>query len=221
MILDGRVTLNGKPVTALPCFVQPATDEIRLDGTLIRQRRPRRVYFLLNKPKGVVCTQRDPEGRPRAIDLIPATPERVYCVGRLDAESTGLIILTNDGELTQRLTHPRYEVAKVYVAQTDGQPTPAALGKLQAGMWLGHKRTEGAGVKVLRRGPKQSLLEIRLTEGRNREIRRLLARLGHKVTALKRTAIGPIDSRGLKVGRFRALTAPEVTKLRRSAGLHT
>jgi len=214
MILEGRITVNARAVTELPCFVEPEGDEIRVDGRRVSRRTAEKVYFLLNKPRGVVCTQRDPEGRPRAADLIPPIGKRVYCVGRLDSESTGLIVLTNDGELTQLVTHPRYGVSKTYVVEIDGRLGAEEVAQLKRGMYVDGKRTRGAGVKVLRSSPRQSLLEIQLTEGRNREIRRLLARLGHKVRRLKRTAVGPITDRGLKIGHYRLLTGGEVAKLK-------
>jgi 23S rRNA pseudouridine2605 synthase len=175
------------------------------------------VYFLLNKPRGVVCTQKDERGRPRAVDLLRGVSRRVYCVGRLDIESTGLLVLTDDGELTELLTHPRHGVAKTYVAQIDGQLTAEDVESLRKGVYLDGKRTQGARVKVLRRSPKRSLLEIVLREGRNREVRRILARLGHEVRRLKRTSIGPLTDRGLKIGSVRHLTDAEVARLRKAA----
>lgn len=215
MVLEGRVSVNGEQVRELPCFVDLAADEVRLDGTRVRAPSSRKVYFLLNKPRGVACTQHDPQGRPRAVDLIPPIGERVYCVGRLDIESTGLILLTNDGELTQHLTHPSSGVVKRYVAEVDGRPTAEAIAALKAGTYLDGRRTRPAVVKVLRRSNKRSLLEIGLSEGRNREIRRVLARLGHRVRRLKRVAIGPVTDKGLKVGGYRRLRAAEVAALRR------
>ena len=222
MIVEGRISVNGKLITEVPCFVDLPDDEVRVDGRRIRPPatpgKIKKVYFLVNKPRGVVCTQSDPEGRPRAVDLIPAMRERVYCVGRLDVESTGLILLTNDGELTEYLTHPRNEVMKRYVVQVDGSPTAEAIDRLKGGTVLDGKRTKRTTVKVLRRSPKRSLLEIGLSEGRNREIRRVLARLGHKVRRLKRVAIGPMTDTGLKIGSFRPLRRGEVEKLRRCGG---
>ncbi len=215
MVIEGRITVNGRPVVELPCFVDLATDDVRVDGQRVRGAR-RQVYFLLNKPRGVVCTQRDPAGRPRAVDLVPDVPQRLYCVGRLDEDSTGLIILTNDGELTEYLTHPRYGVPKTYVVTVDGRAGGEEIAALRRGVWLDGRPASAAGAKVLRRGPRQSLIEIVLTEGRNREVRRLLARLGHRVRRLKRTAIGPVTDRGLKTGGFRALSGAEVARLRRS-----
>jgi 23S rRNA pseudouridine2605 synthase len=216
MILDGRITLNGRLVTELPCFVDLETDDVRVDGQRIGKRRAPNVYYLLNKPAGVVCTQRDPRGRPRAVDLVPPTRRRVYCVGRLDEDSTGLVILTDDGALTDYLTHPRYGVAKRYRVEVDGRVTGEEVERLKGGLHLDGRRTGRAGVKVLRRGPSRSLLEVRLTEGRNREVRRLLARLGHKVRKLRRVAIGPVTDKGLKIGGYRLLRASEVLGLRRS-----
>ncbi len=217
MIIEGRITVDGSLVAELPCFVTEAS-EIRLDGKPVRRPHGggRKLYFLLNKPRGVVCTQSDPQGRPRAVDLLPEMKDRVYCVGRLDAESTGVIVLTNDGELTQHLTHPSHGVEKTYVVEVEGRIDGGQIDRLKKGVWLDGKRTAPAKVKVLRRNPKRSLLEIRLSEGRNREIRRSLARLGHKVRRLKRTAIGRITHKGLKIGNFRMLKSAEVASLRRS-----
>lgn len=216
MITQGRVSVNGKTVADLPCFVDPREDRITVDGEPVARRAKRRVYYLLNKPKGVVCTASDPYGRVRAVDLVEEESRRIYCVGRLDADSTGLLLLTNDGELTQHLTHPSHEVSKTYVVTVAGQMSPEELEKLKRGVFLDGKRTQGAGVKVLRRGGDNTLLEIRLREGRNREIRRMLLRLGHKVRKLKRVAIGPITDRGLKVGKYRVLSPGEVKALRLS-----
>jgi len=218
MVLAGRVSVNNHVVTSLPCFVTEA-ETIRLDGRPVKRPRAtaRKTYFILNKPRGVVCTSSDPEGRRRAVDLVPPAAGRVYCVGRLDIDSTGMLILTNDGDLTEKLTHPRYGVPKTYVAEVDGRVESPAIEKLKGGLYLDGSRTQRSRIKVLRRGPKQTLLEITLREGRNREIRRLLARVGHKVRRLKRTAIGPITVRGLKVGNFRALTSAEVNRLRKAA----
>ncbi len=219
MVLDGRVRLNGQVLRTLPAFADPAEDVIEVDGEPVRTRPMRRVYYLLNKPKGVVCTQSDPGGRPRAVDLIPPIAQRVYCVGRLDKDSTGLLLLTNDGELTERLTHPRYGVTKTYVVQVDGAVSGEQIERLKGGMHLDGKKTKRAGVKVLKRSAARSRLEIRLSEGRNREIRRLLARVGHKVRRLQRVAIGPIRDPRLKLGAHRPLRPNEIRKLREAADL--
>jgi 23S rRNA pseudouridine2605 synthase len=189
------------------------TDEVRVDGRKVERVAEKKVYFLLNKPRGVVCTQKDPDGRPRAVDLVPDVPQRVYCVGRLDKESTGILLLTNDGELTQHLTHPSGGVMKRYVVEVDGRPGSEEIQRIKEGVYLDGQKTQRSTVKVLKGGRQQSVLEIGLSEGRNREIRRILARLGHKVRRLKRVAIGPISDRGLKIGSFRRLTPAEVEKL--------
>ncbi len=216
MLVQGRVTVNGNLVTDLPCFVDPETDDILVDGRRVRKQEPAKVHYLLNKPRKVVCTQRDPQNRPRAVDIIPDIPQRVYCVGRLDADSTGLIILTNDGDLTQFVTHPRHGVEKTYVVEIEGRLDENKMRKLKAGVYLDGRPGSGAKVRVLKRSSKRSLLEITLREGRNREIRRTLARLGHRVRRLKRTAIGPITDRGLKIGSYRRLRPGEIERLRRS-----
>jgi len=217
MVLDGRISVNGETVTKLPCFVDPAVDRILVDGRIVRKRAAPKVYFLVNKPRGVLCTQSDPRGRPRAVDLVPEMPgkTRVYCVGRLDADSTGLVLLTNDGELTEYLTHPRYGVPKTYVVEIDGVLSADQIARFKAGVFLGGKRTAGAGIKILRKSPTRSLVQVTLTEGRNREIRRILVGFGVKVKRLKRVAIGPITDRGLKIGSVRVLGAVDVARLRR------
>ena len=216
MIIEGRISVNRELVASLPCFVDPQVDDIRVDGRKIRPKAGHgKKYVLLNKPRGVVCTQKDPDGRPCAVDLVPDLGSRIYCVGRLDAESTGIILLTDDGDLTQRLTHPSYGVVKTYVVTVDGRLSAEQIAELKAGSYLDGKRTKPTAVKVLRKSPAQSLLEIRLTEGRNREIRRILARLGHKVRRLRRVAIGPVTDKGLKIGHFRLLRPAEVAKLRK------
>ncbi len=215
LVVQGAITVNGKLVTELPCFVDLDTDEIRVDGRRIRPPSREKVYFLLNKPRGVVCTMSDPQKRPRAIDLIPEIPERLYTVGRLDVESTGLILLTNDGELTERLTHPRYGVMKRYVVRVQGKIAGEDIETLKAGeLYLEGKRVQRSTVRVLRRNPEETLLEVGLSEGLNREVRRLLARLGYKVRRLHRRAIGPITDDGLKIGSFRMLHPREVKALR-------
>lgn len=212
--MEGRITVNGQLLMELPCFVTPASDRIEVDGNLVR-RPGRAVYYLLNKPRNVVCTSDDPYGRRTAVSLLRKTvEERVYCVGRLDAESTGLILLTNDGELTQHLTHPRYEVAKRYLVSVAGRLAQEQIETLRNGMYIGRERAPGMEVKVLQRDTDQTTLEIDVHETRNSLLRRVLKLLGHKVRQLKRTAIGPISDRHLAPGEFRELTAREVDQLR-------
>lgn len=214
LILQGAVSVNGKVVDQLPAFADPAVDTITVSGK--RLKEPERVYFLVNKPKGVISTSHDPQGRRSAVDLVP-TSERVYCVGRLDADTTGLLVLTNDAELTNLLTHPRYKVPKTYVARVAGKVDERAIERLKKGIWLAEGRTEKAAVKVLKGGRDESLIEITIRQGLNRQIRRMLARVGLDVSSLKRTRIGGLKIEGLGVGQCRALTPAEVAALRRAA----
>lgn len=211
MIREGLVTVNRKQVTSLPVFVDIRQDRIVVDGR--RLKFEPKVYYLLHKPKKVVCTNNDPQGRVRAIDLLAGVKERVYPVGRLDADSKGLLILTNDGELANALTHPRYGVPKSYVAEVAGTVRGETIDKLRRGIWLGRDKASIERIKILKRGTKQSMLEITLREGRNRQIRRMLARVGHPVVQLTRERIGRLTLRGLGPRKYRALTQREVQSL--------
>jgi len=213
LILEGAVRVNRKVVDTLPAFVDADKDVITVNGRRIQAAR--KVYFLLNKPKGVICTNSDPQGRRRAIDLV-RTSERVFCVGRLDADTTGLIIITNDSELTNKLTHPRYGLSKTYVAKVKGQIRSDAAEKLKKGVWLAEGKTGRASVKILKRNYSESLVEITLRQGLNRQIRRMLLKVGLRVKSLKRTQIGKLTAKGLGVGRFRRLSEAEVRSLRRA-----
>ncbi len=215
LILEGAVRVNRKVVDTLPAFVEPENDIITVNGKRIKAER--KVYFLLNKPKRVICTNKDPEDRKRAIDMVPSR-ERIFCVGRLDIDTTGLIILTNDSELANRLTHPRYEIAKTYVAKVKGQISGEKVEKIKRGVWLSEGRTGRAKVKILKRSVKESLLEITIRQGLNRQVRRMLANVGVRVKSLKRTRIGKITERGLGVGKFRALSKKEVESLQKITG---
>ena len=214
LILDGAVRVNLKLVDKLPTFVDPEKDIITVNGKKIRAAR--KVYFLLNKPKGVICTNRDPQGRKKAIDLV-RTAERIFCAGRLDADTTGLIILTNDSELANRLTHPKYGLAKTYVVRVKGEPVGEQIEKLKKGIWLAEGKTGRASVKILKRGHKESLVEVTIRQGLNRQVRRMLAKVGLPVKSLTRTRIGKLTARGLGVGNFRALTKAEVAYLKKAA----
>ena len=211
LIVTGVVRVNGKVVDTLPVFVDAQTDKITVDGR--RLQAAERVYFALNKPKGVICTNHDPQGRRRAIDLVDC-PERVFCIGRLDADTTGLLILTNDSDLTNQLTHPRYKVPKTYIATVKGHVDAPAVEKLKKGIWLAEGKTGKASVKVLKAGHQESQLEITIRQGLNRQVRRMLARVGIPVKSLKRVSIGKLKMRSLGVGRYRALTRAEVDGLR-------
>lgn len=212
LILEGRVEVDGKTVTELGTRVDPLQQQIHVDGEPLP--RPKRVYFAVNKPTGVVCTARDPSGRPRVIDLLPPGVGRVFNVGRLDLASEGLILVTNDGALANQLTHPRHGVEKVYQVQVAGHVDPDVLAQLRRGVHLSEGFVQVANVRIKTRRKNSTLLEMVLDEGRNREIRRLLARVGHKVQRLTRIAVGPIRLGELPRGASRRLTPEEVRKLR-------
>ena len=213
LILAGVVHVNRKVVDELPAFVDPDKDVITVHGRKIRQAR--KVYFLLNKPKGVICTNRDPQGRKKAIDLVQS-PERIFCVGRLDADTTGIIILTNDSELSNRLAHPRYELPKTYVVGIKGQIATEQIEKIKKGIWLAKGKTGRAAVKILKRSYKESAIEVTIRQGLNRQIRRTLARVGLRIKSLTRTKIGKLTTRGLGSGRSRPLTSTEVAYLKKT-----
>ncbi|QDT00196.1 pseudouridine synthase [Adhaeretor mobilis] len=211
LITEGRVQVDGDVVSELGARVEPH-QEIRVDGELITQ--PRRVYYAVHKPTGVVCTASDPAGRPRVIDMIPPEAGRVFNVGRLDMASEGLILLTNDGELANQLTHPRHGVEKTYEVQVAGKCEPEVLAQLRKGMYLAEGFAKVVNVKIKSRRKMSTLLEMVLDEGRNREIRRLFARVGHKVQKLTRIAVGPVRLGDLPRGAHRILTPQELKKLR-------
>ena len=213
MIRQGLVKVNGTVVEKLPVLVESRHDTIVVAGRKLKFEP--KVYYLLHKPKKVVCTNYDPQGRTRAVDLLNRIKQRVYPVGRLDADSKGLLIMTNDGELAHQLTHPRYGVAKTYLAEIAGSVDAADIEKLQTGIYLPHGKASITRIKILRRGPQRSLLEITLREGRNRQIRKMLARLGHPVRQLTRIKIGKLTLRGLGPGKFRPLKPVEINALRK------
>jgi 23S rRNA pseudouridine2605 synthase len=212
LILEGIVKVNGRVVDQLPAFVDPQSDAITVDNQRLKPPKP--VYFLLNKPKGVICTNSDPQGRRRAIDFI-GYPERIFCIGRLDADTTGLIILTNDSELANRLTHPRYKVRKSYQAKVKGKVDGPAIERLKKGVWLAEGKTGEAVVKILKSDQNESLIEITISQGLNRQVRRMLARVDVRIKSLKRVAIGKLQLGNLAIGKFRELNPSEVAGLRK------
>ncbi len=213
LIQTGRVEVDRQVITELGTRVDPLQQEIRVDGTPMP--RVRRVYYAVYKPKGVVSTSRDPSGRPRVVDLIPTSRERLFAVGRLDLHSEGLILLTNDGNLAHRLTHPRFRISKVYRVLVAGRPTRETLDQLRKGVHLAEGFARVADVKIKRQQKQSALLEMVLEEGRNREIRRLLARMGHKVLHLVRIAVGPVRLGKLAPGEHRRLRRDEIEQLQR------
>jgi 23S rRNA pseudouridine2605 synthase len=214
MIVHGRVRVDGEVVRELGTRVDPEQQEVHIDGQSLKPERL--VYWLVNKPRRFLCTNHDPAGRPRALDLVPHVSERVYTVGRLDEDSEGLLLLTNDGDLAFRLMHPRFGVYKTYLVQVAGKPSREDYEKLLRGVWLSDGHVKAKRVKRLKAQGESTWLEIVLAEGKNREVRRILAQLGHKVMRLKRTALGPITLDRLPKGKSRKLKPDEVERLRRA-----
>jgi 23S rRNA pseudouridine2605 synthase len=215
LIREGRVTVDGAPVTELGAVVDPRTQTIKVDGVVVRRKPP--VYFLLYKPKGAICTTAENAREPRAIDFAPRGSGPLHTVGRLDKDSEGLIILTNDGALTEKLTHPRNEVPKLYRVLVKGRVAGEAIARMKAGVWLAEGKARASAVRVLSSRPGTTLLEVELREGMNREIRRMLAKLGFPVKKLVRAAIGPLRIADLKPGAVRPIPRTEVEELLRWA----
>jgi 23S rRNA pseudouridine2605 synthase len=203
IIASGRVSINGKTVSNAGVKVDTTRDVIVLDGARVRLEGA--IYFLLNKPKGFVCSNNPEGGRPRVIDLFGKVAQRLFTVGRLDVDSEGIIIVTNDGELCNLLTHPRYEVPKTYRVIVRGFLSPEKVEKAQHGVWLSEGKTSPSSIHVVHRDHKSTALDITLAEGRNREVRRIFARLGHPVSRLVRTRIGRLFLGNLKPGQAKRM----------------
>ena len=215
LIIQGRVTVDREVVRELGTRVDLNRSVVAVDGQKIKLEP--HVYFAVCKPKGYVSTNADPAGRPRVIDILPDIPERVYTVGRLDEMSVGLLLLTNDGELANKLSHPKFGVEKLYRVMVAGTPSTDALKQLTDGVWLAEGKVRAKRVAIVAKRGMSTVLEMVLAEGKNREVRRMLARLGHKVMVLTRVAVGPITLKGLLPGQYRSLSTHEVDLLRRAA----
>ena len=218
LMLDGLVEVDGEVVTRLGTKVDPRTAVIRVAG----KRLPpvsAHVYLALNKPRGVVSTMSDPQGRRTLTDLVSDRPERLFHVGRLDTDTEGLILLTNDGEFAQRVAHPSYELDKVYVAEVQGVADRSVVRRLRAGVTLEDGPVEVSGCRLVSTARERSIIELTIHEGRNRIVRRLLEAVGHPVLRLTRTAVGPVGLRGLTPGASRDLTSDELGTLLDSARL--
>jgi pseudouridine synthase len=218
LIVEGRVSVNGETITQLGTRADPDADDIRVDGRRIG--RPKRRYIVLHKPRGYVTTRSDPEHRKTVLDLL-GLQEYLYPVGRLDYDSEGLLLLTNDGELAARLMHPRYGVEREYEARVRGVPEPAALRRMAQGVRIEGRRTAPADVRLVEAGRgargDQSIISVVLHEGRTRQVRKMCEAVGHPVVRLRRVRVGPIRLGALGPGEFRNLTREEVRQLEKAA----
>jgi 23S rRNA pseudouridine2605 synthase len=215
LMLEGRVTVNGEAARELGTRADPERDDVRVDG--VRVRAPRGpVYLVLNKPRGVVATRSDPEGRPTVMGLVPPVAG-LFPVGRLDVTTEGLIFLTNDGAFAERVSHPRYEVPRVYHARVHGVPDPETLARLRRGVRVDGDFMAVDRVSLLEAG-NNAWVELTLHEGKQHEVKRLLEAVGHPVSKLRRVAFGPVTVKGLEPGRFRTLSKEEVAGLLRGEG---
>jgi 23S rRNA pseudouridine2605 synthase len=218
LMLAGLVEVDGEVVTRLGTKVDPTAAVIRVDGKRLPPVSPH-VYLVLNKPRGVVSTMSDPEGRRTLQDFVDDRPERLFHVGRLDTDTEGLILLTNDGDFAQRVAHPSYELDKTYVAEVDGVVTKGTVRRVLAGVELDDGAVEVTSFKVVSTTADRSIVEVVIHEGRNRIVRRLLDEVGHPVRRLTRTAIGPVLLHGLRKGAVRELTLDELGVLLDAARL--
>lgn len=211
-ILAGRVTIDGRIADQLGVRIDPGQQAVALDGESVRVERKQ--HFLLNKPRGYLCTNHDPRGRRRVIDLFPTGGPRLFTVGRLDENSQGLLLVTNDGDLAHRLVHPRYQIPRFYRVQVAGKPNREDLATLQEGTHFSEGVFRVHSARHVKTQGNSTFLDLELRQGQNREIRRLLARLGHKVMQLQRTGFGPLRLGRLKTGKFRTLKSQEHKALR-------
>ncbi|MGD0092236.1 MAG: pseudouridine synthase, partial [Planctomycetota bacterium] len=226
-IEEGRVTVDGVVVDRLGSKADPETQTVALDGEKVSgpgrmaksvREAGDKVYYMLNKPRGVLSTNEDPAGRPLAVQLVPEK-RRIFCVGRLDKDTEGLLLLTNDGEFTNQLTHPSFGIEKVYMAQVDGMPGRQQIEKLERGVRLAEGRTAGARVRIMKRAVHSSVLELTISEGMNRQVRRMLAAVGLYCRKLKRVGIGPLRLGELPSGTSRLLTPDELRRLQAAIGV--
>ena len=215
LIATGRVEVNGELCTELGTRIDPQKDDVRFDGTRVQPERL--TYVLFNKPKNVVCTNAKHEQKKRVIDFLPAVKGRLFTVGRLDLDSEGLILLTNDGSFALEMTHPRYGVPKLYAVLVRGRIEQHDIDKARGGVWLAEGPTTGMNIKVERTGKDRTYMKVTLREGKNREIRRVFAKLGYPVIELKRIRIGELNLHGLSPGEYRFLQRHEIDALRATA----
>jgi 23S rRNA pseudouridine2605 synthase len=218
LILAGRVSVNGRAVVDLATRVDPEKDRVELDGVPLQLPKAP-TYIVMNKPSGYVVTLSDPQGRPTVADLLDEAPAAVVPVGRLDAATEGLLILTDDGELAHRVAHPSFELDKVYELVAAGELSEENRRRLESGVSLDGRMTAPAVVRILKRGGGRTVAEITIHEGRKRQVRRMLEAVGHRVLELRRTRVGPIQLGDVEPGRTRHLTSEELSRLREAVGL--
>ena len=217
LIIAGKVKVNGKIETTLGTKIDPVKDKVELDGKKVKPLK-KLVYALLNKPKGYVTTTSDPQGRKKVTDLLKGIKDRVYPVGRLDYDTEGLLLLTNDGDITYSLTHPKHGIQKTYLALVVGIPSKEKIAQLRKGLLLEDGPTSPAEVRPMSKIDGNALLEIKIHEGRNRQVRRMCESVGHPVINLQRVKVGSLDIEGIPLGQYRLLTKEEVDKLKKVEG---
>jgi len=218
LITEGRVKINNQVVQVLGYKIDDQKDRIEIDGREVKKEQ-NLIYLMLNKPKGYLVTLKDAFGRPTVMNLLSNLKQRVFPVGRLDYDSEGLLLFTNDGELTYRLTHPRYNIKKTYLVKVKGEPDNAKLNRLGKGLFLDGKKTAPAKVTLLESNPRRSFLRIEIHEGRKREIRRMFESIGHRVLKLVRVDFAGLKIGKLKSGTWRFLRQKEIKKLKEQVGL--
>jgi pseudouridine synthase len=214
MVIEGRVSVNGKIVGTLGFKADPSKDRIKVDGKRLAPFEPK-VILLLNKPRGYLSTVKDPKGRPTVMDLLKNVKWRIYPVGRLDFDAEGLLLLTNDGELAHRLSHPRFSIPKTYLVKVSGVPEEKKLIRLRRGVMLEDGEARAVSCSLIREKEKNSWVRVVVTEGRNHLVKRMFSTIGHPVLKLKRIEYGPIQLRDLPFGQCRTLTPEEVGKLKK------
>jgi 23S rRNA pseudouridine2605 synthase len=214
IILEGRVTVNGKVAQTLGTKVDPLHDKVSVDGRAVKTKR--KLYLAINKPAGYICSRGDPQSRKTVHDLLPKEWSNLYSVGRLDYYSEGLIFYTNDGEFSLRLTHPRYGVRKKYLVTLKGDVTPEHIRQLQKGVFNEEEVLKAESGRILKSNKSHSVVELTLTEGKNREVRRMFETLGFEIERLQRVQIGSVKLGQLPRGKWRTLTEPEIKSLMQS-----
>jgi pseudouridine synthase len=218
MIVEGRIKVNGQVVKTLGSKIDDEKDKVEVEGRRV-EREEELIYLMINKPPGYLVTLKDDFKRPTIKQLLPSLKKRAFPVGRLDYDSSGLLLMTNDGELAYRLTHPRFKVPKAYLVKVKGEPDPSGLTRLEKGIYLDGKKTAPAKVARLKGDPEKSLFKIEIYEGRKREVKRMFQAIGHKVLQLQRTSFGGLGLGSLKTGKWRFLTRKEIDTLKKKVAL--